>query len=367
MKKIFFLSLLITVIAFSGWQEGVQLFKEKKFKEAIPHFEDVVKNLPDGYSGHYMLGLCYFYLNDLNKAAESLKRAVELKPQEGEVGHKYLTVLIKQKKYEEAHSFVKNYKEEYVPKELKGEFYKLAGIACYKVQDWKYAKSFFEKAEAMVNGDEVPYYLGISAFQLQEYDIAVDSFQKAYQRNPKNIDALENKVKVLLEWGRVLREPDEKIKKYSLAYQEAIKLLKEREDFDHLLTVSEAALGAQKYQEALSYLEKALQIKKNDGYVFLYRGQAYSNLEKYEESIESLNQALNYLPEEKKKIAYNQLGFVYEKLKNFDKAKENYILAKNDKKAQEMDLKKKMEEENKKAEEALKEYEKKKKEQEQKK
>ncbi len=366
MKKLFFIFLFSSLI-FADWNEGVKLFKEKKYKEAIPHFKEVADNIPEGFSGWYMLGLCHLYLNDYDKASENLKKAIELKPEEGDAAYKYLTVLMKQKKYGEATSFVKNYREEYIPKEVRGDYYKLAGLAFLKSQDFSKATDFLQKAEALIDGDEVPYYLGLAALQNQNYDMAIQSFQKAITRNPKNIDALDYKIKSLIEKGRTTNIQNEKIKFYNMALQDCIKLLKEKETFENYLMAGESALGAQKYEDALNFLEKAKNFNKNDGYVYLYIGQAQSSLEKNQEALNNLEQAAKLLPEDKKRIAYNQLGFVYEKIKDFDKAIEFYKKINNEKKIKDVEEKKKIEVENKKADEALKEYERKKAEQEKKK
>jgi tetratricopeptide (TPR) repeat protein len=367
MKKFFLFLFLISSIIIADWNEGVQLFKGKKYKEAIPHFQQVVEAIPNGFSGWYMLGLCYLYLNDFEKASEALKKATQLKPEEGDAAYKYLTVLMKQKKYSEAYTFVKNYREGNIPTEVRGDYYKLSGLASLKEKDFSLAADFLQKAEALVDGDEVPYYLGISAIQTQNYDLAIQSFQKAITRNPKNIDAITYKIKATIEKGRASDNQNEKIKYYNMALQDSSKLLKEKENFENYLLAGEAALGAQKYEDALNFLEKAKTFNKNDGYVYLYIGQAQSSLEKNQEAINSLSQAAILLPEDKKRIAYNQIGFIYEKIKDFDKAIEFYKKTNNEKKIKEVEEKKKIEAENKKADEALKEYEKKKAEQEKKK
>lgn len=367
MKKFLFLMLLISSFLFSGWNEGVQLFKEKKYREAIPHFQQVVEAIPEGSSGWYMLGLCHLYLNDLDKASEALKKATQLKPEDGDAAHKYITVLMKQKKYDVAYNFVRGYREEYIPKEIRGDFYKLAGLASLKSGDYEKAMHFLQKAEAVIDGDEVPYYLGLAALQSQNYDLAVSSFQKAYSKNPKNTEALYYKSKALIEHGRSTTSQNEKIKYYNMALQDGQKLIKEKENFENYMLLGEAALGAQKYEEAIGFFEKAKSFNKNDGYVYLYIGQAKSSLEKFDEALNYLNQAATMLPEDKKRIAYNQIGYVYDKKKDFKNAIEYYKKAGNDKKVQEVQEKIKMEEQNKKADEALKEYEKKKTEQEKKK
>ncbi len=365
--RYFIFLIFFTNLLFSDWQEGVKLFKEKKYKEAIPHFQMVVDAIPEGFSGHYMLGLCYLYLNEYEKAIESLKRVVELKPEEGEAAHKYLTVLMMQKKFNQAYNFVKSYREEYIPKELRGDFYKLGGLASYNAQDYEKAINLLQKAEALVDGDEVPFNLGLAALQSQNYELAAQAFQKSYQRNPKNIKALQFRVQSLIELGRISNNQNEKMKNYNSAFQEAQKLLKEKEDFETLILAGETALGLQKYEDALHYFDKAKNFKQNDGYLYLYMGQAYSNLGKNNDALSSLEQAVQFLPDQKKKVALNQIGYVYEKMKNYDKAVEYYKKTGNDKKILEIEEKKKLEEQNKKADEQLKEYEKKLKEQEKKK
>ncbi len=61
-------------------EKGNVLFKEKKYKEAIEVFNDIVQKYPDAYIIFLNIGNCYFQLEDYNKAEESYKKVLEKDP-----------------------------------------------------------------------------------------------------------------------------------------------------------------------------------------------------------------------------------------------------------------------------------------------
>src|SRR3990172_2144040 len=60
--------------------EGIGLFKQGKFKEAVPLLKDASTLTPDHYLPFYYLGFSYFRLGEKDLAKESLEQSVKLKP-----------------------------------------------------------------------------------------------------------------------------------------------------------------------------------------------------------------------------------------------------------------------------------------------
>lgn len=74
------LSILGALPALAGWEEGVAAFIAKDFQQATTEFQEVVKQNPDGWRGHYMLGLCLEQLDREEKALHHLRKAYDLNP-----------------------------------------------------------------------------------------------------------------------------------------------------------------------------------------------------------------------------------------------------------------------------------------------
>lgn len=65
-----------TVLA--GWNEGVAAFQSKDFDLAIAEFQEVVRQNPESWRGHYMLGLALAQKGRNEEALDHLRKAHEL-------------------------------------------------------------------------------------------------------------------------------------------------------------------------------------------------------------------------------------------------------------------------------------------------
>src|SRR5688500_16391765 len=67
-------------------------------------------------------------------------------------------------------------------------------------------------------------------------------------------------------------------------------------DINTLLETSSTLYNQQKYDEAIQYLDKALQIEPNNTNALINKGGALSNLEKYDETIQNFDKVLDIDP-----------------------------------------------------------------------
>lgn len=63
-----------------AYEQGLTLFNEGKFLEAIPYFEEAVSREPDFYNAHLYLGKSYLNLRNYGKAIPPLRKACRLSP-----------------------------------------------------------------------------------------------------------------------------------------------------------------------------------------------------------------------------------------------------------------------------------------------
>jgi len=69
-----------TAPALAGWDEGVAAFTSKKFQAAARQFQAIVKQNPDGWRGHYMLGLSLGMAKRKEEALHHLGKTYGLNP-----------------------------------------------------------------------------------------------------------------------------------------------------------------------------------------------------------------------------------------------------------------------------------------------
>jgi tetratricopeptide (TPR) repeat protein len=164
------------------------------------------------------------------------------------------------------------------------------------------------------------------------------AFQKAFQINSKDKASALRATHAAIAVARRASSAQEKIRYYTDAAKIAEALVGLSNTFDHALLAGEAWLGAKKYNEALEWFGKAKQKKPRNALVCFYRGQCYSSLERFSDALKELQEALAIGAEGKFRTQiYNQMGYIYAKQKDYEKAKHAYAEANNSSKVREMD------------------------------
>ena len=62
-----------------NFAEGLALFNNKNYEEAIKKFRRVTELDPEGYAGYEDLGICYFFLNQYEEAMKYFDKVLTLK------------------------------------------------------------------------------------------------------------------------------------------------------------------------------------------------------------------------------------------------------------------------------------------------
>ncbi|MBF2016777.1 MAG: tetratricopeptide repeat protein [Rivularia sp. T60_A2020_040] len=136
------------------------------------------------------------------------------------------------------------------------------------------------------NADDL-YKKANTFYELQRYQDALSSYQKAIEIQPEYAQAWNGKAKVLYE----LSSYQEAL----LAYDKAIQIEPDYED-------SWSGRGfvlnkLQRFQEAISSFDKALKLESEAPEVWNGKGEALSNLKRYDEAIKSYDKAVEIQPE----------------------------------------------------------------------
>lgn len=81
---------------------GVALTEQKRYEEAVEHFQHSIRLDPDSDKAHYGLGLSYAHLGETDKAVKHLREVVRLKPQAYRLRNNLGVVLFSAGRYPEA-------------------------------------------------------------------------------------------------------------------------------------------------------------------------------------------------------------------------------------------------------------------------
>ena len=298
-----------------NWQHGMDLYKQSRWTEAVPFFEQVIRQLPDGFSGYSMAGKCRMNAGLYEEALSDLKKALSLKPGDGETFVRVLTVLWSLKRPAEILQAVRVRPSDGLDPDYRGDVFRLAGLAALNANDQAASPAYFRQSEAA--------YAEVSG------RVEDATFRE------RRAETLSWLVRLLNQQARTAPK-EERAVLYAESNALASTLLALNAGFESLLSAAEAALGSQHYDAAADLAGKAAAADPRSGFARLYLGQARSNLGRYMDAVTPLEEAARLLPQNNRRTAYNQLGFVLEKLGQTGRALEAYRRAGNTERVRKM-------------------------------
>ncbi|MBN2242167.1 MAG: tetratricopeptide repeat protein [Acidobacteria bacterium] len=274
----------------ADYKQAVAYYSQGQYEKAIQELEPDLDRNPDWEFGHRLLGLCYLSLNNNALAASSLSRAVQLKssafPTYLGLGQAYFNM----QKYEDCifalnkgEPFAANEKE---PEAQQARLFRLRGSAQYRLNNFTEAVDDLTRALRFSRSDWSDFaMLGISYFNLDRADEAIETLEKAYSMKQDQDAILEVLGKAYLKKGA-------------------------------------EALSEKQFNSAVQSLKKGLDYDPGNGYIHYNLAEAYLFQKKYPDAEKALNQAAALMPQ--KPDVYERLGLVYEKQKKWDSALNAY-------------------------------------------
>lgn len=336
MRRIFISSVATALIiagaglAEAGWEEGVAAFRSGNFTQAAKEFQAIVQERPEWPGGHFMLGQSLLKIDRSQDALTHLRKAYDLNPNDVSYQLALAKAYVDNKAYSNAVQLLDKIDENALSAGQQAAFHELSSVAYERSgQTDRALEALARTAGAKPQDANVQYRYGLALFNAGQTRPAVAALDKAIQLDPGDLDKKVAYVKVMIRSARELRG-DAKQAAYRKALPVAREVATKRATYDHLLTLGEVQLGAQDYRGAISSFNQASSKNGGDWLVHFYTGQALTSVEDYAAAESALTKALSAAPgDRQKRQVWSQIGFVNEKLKDYEAAKEAYLAAGN--------------------------------------
>ncbi|OIP69505.1 hypothetical protein AUK42_05125 [Candidatus Atribacteria bacterium CG2_30_33_13] len=278
--------------------EGLSLFKQDKFEEAIAQLEDIISTsgIEEAKKGEaqYLLARCYLNLKEYNKSIENLENLKQLKLGDSllakasfDLGLAYSLQGDKEKAVLEFQEFI----ERYPQNELIESAYFELGKNLYDLKEYKLALSEFKK----VSTAEAIYWRGKASEELGDQEGEISAFEELKKNYPQSEFSQEAYFKL----GNSYYNQS----KYKEAIEEFEKII---QSFPHssLVTESYYWMGwsyfkLTNYQKANEYFN---QVEEKEGNLTIAQrakfmaAESWYNLKDYQKAQEAYRQFIEKYP-----------------------------------------------------------------------
>lgn len=310
----------------AGWDEGVAAFKAGNYSAAAKEFQAVVEATPNYANGYFMLGQSLAQLNRHEDALTAFRKAYDLSPSSLEFQFALANAYLSAKRYGDAAQLYERINPSALSGAHQAAYHKNKAIALDKSgRGGDLMAALQSTARSSPNDAAAQYAYGVAAYNAGETGAAVQALGKAVQleASAKHREAY---VKALVRQAR--EDSSKKTSNYARAVEHAKALAGQNPSYEALMVLGEAQLGAKQYAGAVDSFQKAAAKKGDDWLAFYYLSQAQTSTGQYAAAEAALERALRTSPSgQNEKRIYRQIGFVNEKLRNYDEAKVAYTRA----------------------------------------
>ncbi|MDM3844989.1 MAG: tetratricopeptide repeat protein [Aphanizomenon gracile PMC638.10] len=322
--------------------KGLALGSSGKYPEAITAFEQAVKSQPDFVPAWLYLSAVYRESNQLDKALAAINKAIQLQPNNPNLYNEKYAVLSDLKKYREAEAAI-NKAIELSPR---AAFYLNRGVVRDELGNKQGAIDDYNLA-IKINPNYEPAYnnRGNARNELGDKQGAIDDYNQAIKFNPNLAQAYYNRGIVRYDLGDkqgAIDDYNQAIKinpnlaqayynrgivRYDLGdkqgaiddYNQAIKFNPNYAQAYYNRGNVRKELGDK--QGAIDDYNQAIKFNPNLAQAYLNRGNVRNELGDKQGAIDDYNQAIKFNPNYAQ--AYNNRAYVYDQLGDKQKARED--------------------------------------------
>jgi len=328
--------------AYAEWNKGLEAYKNKDWATAVTEFEEVTKTNPDYAGAYYMLGVSQRALGQVSPAIASLRKAVELDGSQASYKIALAQALLQADQFQKAYEVLKPINISSIDASLRSSYALLFAQAATKTnRPGEAVNVLTTQVRADTKNSRLQKALGVAYNDLNDDAKAFTAFKAAFELNPRDTDSGKQAVAKGILTARRTSSTQQKNSLYVQSAQIAERLVAASSTFEHNLLAGEAWLGAKEYPKAQSWFDKARAKQPNNALVYFYSAQCKTSMNQLNPAIADLQQAIKIGVSGKLRTqVYNQGGFIYDKMKNYDNAIQWYQEAGNSKMVAELTSKK---------------------------
>ena len=309
----------------AGWEEGVAAFQARNYAQAAEEFRAVVEEQPEWPGGHRMLGQSLLKLDRNQEALTHLRKAYDLKPDDVAVQMILGQAYVQSRRYRDASELLGKINIASLPKAQQGALHQMRAIAFDKTGQTQSAIQELGRAVQLnPSSASLQYQYGTMMFNNGDTGDAVQALEKAVSLDSGDTTKLKAYSDALLRYAREQRG-GAKTATYQKAVSAASRLVASGDNFENLMLLGGAQLGAGAYTDAAGTFQRAVTKNSRDWLPHFYLGQALTSAGSFDRA-QTAQQAAHDKPEvaDERNRIWSQLGFVYEKQRNFSQAKTAY-------------------------------------------
>lgn len=263
--------------------EGLRLYDQREYMEAISVYERILENHPTFATAHYYIGLAYRMEGNVQQAAQAFHQAIANNP----VDQRYSEALRR--------LVVDKYNE---------------GNRLFNARDYEGAAEAYQEAYELDPGFHQAYYrLAMSWQNLGEIDSALAALGRATEIQPDYLQAYVRRGDILRREGF----PEEAREEYRRGIRVDPKA-------DMAWLGLGAALRADSLDLAIDAFRRALEINPESGDAAEFLGEIFSEQERWPDAREHLEQAVELKPDNH--VTAWRLAAVYNTLGEYELARD---------------------------------------------
>ncbi len=165
-------------------ERGNKLFEEKKYREALEVYNEIVNKNPDAYIIFLNIGNCYFQMEDYDKAEESYKKVLEKDSQNVDAIIAIGNCYINRGKKEEALKWYGKIEFEKINDPI--VLYNI-GNSFYENSQYNEALKYYKRALELRNDFlDAKYQLGLTYISLGNFEEALQEFENYLKQDSES-------------------------------------------------------------------------------------------------------------------------------------------------------------------------------------
>jgi len=347
--------LLLSVLpASADWNAGVDAYNKKDWNTALKEFQAVLQTNPNYHGAHYMIGLVLKQLGRGDEAIKELQEAHRLEPSNPSYAAALGGMLLERDRVREAWAVLEPVKIQNLKGPQKSAVLVLQCRARAEMGDFPQGTELCRQATQADprSADAWATLGGVLARQEKNAD-GFQAYRKAWEISSDPNHA-NNAIAAGTRAAR-LASGDAKKALYQQVAEVAKQLAEKRGGPQGALAAGEALMGAQQYDEALTWFDRT---GLDNALVNYYKGQCFLGKESWARAESLLRGALQKQPDANlRRQIYASLGFLLDKTQRYADAALAYQEAGQPNKVAEMKDKQAKAEQNLKADEEKKRIE----------